>query len=155
MMPSNHAPSHATTRTWCGALVVATLVVLLAACGSSTGGSGTAQNTTATTSGGGRYGSGGTTPTASSSGSPAGRVRLRRAYQRSIPPREVDHRGRRQWEPGRVQRPPALYLFRRYGSRPNDWRRGWWRLACRHTESDVGTPLLRCVRLHAKGVGDD
>ena len=69
MMPSNHAPSHATTRTWCGALVVATLVVLLAACGSSTGGSGTAQNTTATTSGGGRYGSGGTTPTASSSGS--------------------------------------------------------------------------------------
>ena len=69
MMPSNHSPSHATTRTWCGALVVATLVVLLAACGSSTGGSGTAQNTTATTSGGGRYGSGGTTPTASSSGS--------------------------------------------------------------------------------------
>ena len=68
-MPSNHAPSHATTRTWCGALVVATLVVLLAACGSSTGGSGTAQNTTATTSGGGRYGSGGTTPTTSSSGS--------------------------------------------------------------------------------------
>src|SRR5690348_14338427 len=64
-MRSGHlSPAHATTRTWCCALVLATLVVLLAACGNSTTGSGTTQNTTPTTSG-----SGGTTPTASSSGS--------------------------------------------------------------------------------------
>ncbi len=70
MRPSHLSLSHATTRIWCGALVVATLVVLLAACGSSTSGPSTAQNTTPTTSGsGGKYGNGGTTPTASSSGS--------------------------------------------------------------------------------------
>jgi len=72
MLPGNLSPSHATTRTWCCALVVATFVVLLAACGSTTSGSSTAQNTTPTTSGNGygsgRYGNGGTTPTASSSG---------------------------------------------------------------------------------------
>ena len=73
MRPSHLSLSGATTRTWCGALVLATLVVLLAACGSSTTGSGTTQNTTSTTSGGGygggSYGRGGTTPTASTSGS--------------------------------------------------------------------------------------
>ncbi len=73
-MRSGHlSPAHATIRTWCCALVLATLVILLAACGSSTTGSGTAQNTTPATSGGGygggSYGRGGTTPTASSSGS--------------------------------------------------------------------------------------
>ncbi len=71
MRPSQLSLSGATTRTWCGALVLATLVVLLAACGSSTAGYSTAQTTTPTTSssgyGGGHYGSGGTTPTASSS----------------------------------------------------------------------------------------
>jgi predicted lipoprotein with Yx(FWY)xxD motif len=71
MRPGHLSPAHATTRTWCCALVLATLVVLLAACGNSTTGSGTAQNTTPATSsggyGGGSYGRGGTTPTASSS----------------------------------------------------------------------------------------
>src|SRR5258708_40070412 len=66
-MFSNLSPSHATTRSWCWALV-ATLVVLLTACGSSTTGSAPATaGTTPTTSSGGRYGGGGTTPTASSS----------------------------------------------------------------------------------------
>ena len=73
MRPSHLSLLGATTRTRCGALVLATLVVLLAACGSSTTGSGTTQNTTSTTSGGGygggSYGRGGTTPTASTSGS--------------------------------------------------------------------------------------
>jgi predicted lipoprotein with Yx(FWY)xxD motif len=73
MRPGHLSPAHATIRTWCCALVLATLVILLAACGSSTTGSGTAQNTTPATSGGGygggSYGRGGTTPTASSSGS--------------------------------------------------------------------------------------
>lgn len=68
---------------------------------------------------------------------PAGHVRLKRSYKCSVPSREVDHRGRRQREPGRIQRPPALYIFRRYGFWPNDRRRGWWRLACGHTKSDV------------------
>jgi len=76
MRPGHLSPAHATTRTWCCALVLATLVVLLAACGSSTTGSGTAQNTTPTTSGsgygGGRYGSGGTTPSTVCSGGCAG-----------------------------------------------------------------------------------
>src|SRR5713226_4329305 len=76
---------------------------------------------------------------------PAGGVRLRRADQRNVAARQVNRRGRCQWQPGRVQRPPPLYLFRGYGSRPNDWRRGWWRLACLHTESDVRTPFLRCL----------
>jgi len=73
MRPSQLSLSRATTRTWCGALVLATIVVLVAACGSSTTGSGTTQTTTPTTSssgyGGGSYGRGGTTPTASTSGS--------------------------------------------------------------------------------------
>ena len=73
MRPGHLSPAHAATRTWCCALVLATLVVLVAACGSSTAGYSTTQTTTPTTGssgyGGGHYGSGGTTPTASSSGS--------------------------------------------------------------------------------------
>jgi predicted lipoprotein with Yx(FWY)xxD motif len=73
MRPSHLSLSGATTRTWCGALVLATLVVLVAACGSSTAGYSTTQTTTPTTGssgyGGGHYGGGGTTPTTSSSGS--------------------------------------------------------------------------------------
>src|SRR5229473_4074446 len=76
---------------------------------------------------------------------PAGGVRLRRAYERNVAARQVNRRGRCQWQPGRVQRPPPLYLFRGYGPRPNDWRRGWWRLACLHTESDVGISFRRML----------
>jgi predicted lipoprotein with Yx(FWY)xxD motif len=69
MRPSHLSLAHATTRTWCCALVLATLVVLLAACSSSTTGSGTTSTTSSGGYGGGSYGRGGTTPTASSSGS--------------------------------------------------------------------------------------
>ena len=68
MRPSHLSHAHATTRTWCCALVLATLVVLLAACSSSTTGSGTTSTTSSGGYGGGSYGRGGTTPTASSSG---------------------------------------------------------------------------------------
>ena len=81
---------------------------------------------------------------------PASRIRLRRAYQRGVPLREVDRCCRCQWQAGRVQRSPALYLLRGYGSWPNDWRRGRWRLACLHTESNVGTSSLRCLCIHAE-----
>src|SRR5260370_8917595 len=64
--------------------------------------------------------------------------------EHDIPFREVECAGRRQWQSGRVQWTSALYLLRRYGPRSNHRRGGWRRLACLHTESDVGTSFLRC-----------
>lgn len=67
-----------------------------------------------------------------------GYVRLRYTNKRNIPIRQVNTRSRRQRQPDRVQWTPALHLLRRYESRSNNRRRGWWCLACLHTEFDVG-----------------
>src|SRR6266516_3055782 len=139
MMQHNFSISNVSRPAWCTVRMVATLVMFLAACGSNTSSSGS-EGTTPTSSGSGygsgRYGSGGTTPTASSTGSliktatatvngtsqtiltnasgltPTRRVRLGHTYECNVPARDVDHRSGRQWQPGRVQRPPALHLFR-------------------------------------------
>src|SRR3974377_634085 len=76
---------------------------------------------------------------------PTNCVRLRYTDKRNVPARQVNHHSGRKRQPGRVQRSPALHLFRRYGPRSNHGRRVWWHLACRHTELDVGTSLDPCA----------